>query len=166
MKRTVSITAAVVLVVGVLGAEASANAGSIRCAMHASCARTRASLSVGSVSSRAVVKAAFNKTLKKTILVDGAGRTLYLLTSDPKNVSVCPGLGTSCTATWPALKAPATAGAGVKAALLGKTKNGKQVTYNGHPLYHYSGDKKPGQVNGQGSFQIWYVVSPKGKPIT
>jgi len=33
-------------------------------------------------SARAVVKAVFNRTLKKTILVDGRGRTLYLFTSD------------------------------------------------------------------------------------
>ena len=28
------------------------------------------------------MKAVFNRTLKKTILVDGRGRTLYLFTSD------------------------------------------------------------------------------------
>jgi len=27
------------------------------------------------------------------------------------------------------------------------------------------GDKKPGDVRGQGYFSIWYLVSPKGKPI-
>jgi len=26
-------------------------------------------------------------------------------------------------------------------------------------------DKKSGQANGQGLFQLWYVVSPKGTPV-
>lgn len=114
---------------------------------------------------RVVVKTAYNKTLKTTILVDGAGRTLYLLTSDPKNLSTCASLDPTCPRAWPPLKAPARAGTGVKAALLATTRDRKQVTYNGHPLYHYSGDRRAGQVTGQGSYQVWYVVSPKGTAI-
>jgi predicted lipoprotein with Yx(FWY)xxD motif len=123
-------------------------------------------------SSQAVVKTAFNKSLKATILVDGAGRTLYLYASDPKNVSTCAAVDPTCPKIWPAYTGKPAAGPGVKASLLGKTKDGKQVTYNGHPLYHFAGaagygapDKKPGQANGQGLFHLWYVVSPKGTPI-
>ena len=112
-----------------------------------------------------VVKAAVSKTLKTTILVDGRGMTLYLLTSDPKGVSTCAALGPDCPTSWPALRARVTAGAGVKASLLGRTKDGKQATYAGHPLYYYVGDKKPGDLNGQGIFSIWYVVSPPGKAV-
>jgi predicted lipoprotein with Yx(FWY)xxD motif len=124
--------------------------------------------------SAAVVKTAYNKTLKKTILVNGSGLTLYLYTGDRNGVSACakdPG----CAMIWPALKpgGHATAGAGVKSALLGTTANGKQVTYNGHPLYTFRGgrsggglpDRKPGQVNGQGFAYTWWVVSPKGNAI-
>jgi Secreted repeat of unknown function len=45
----------------------------------------------------------------------------------------------------------------------------RQVTYNGHPVYVYIGDKKPGDVNGQGVTAFgaaWYVVSPTGQGIT
>ena len=126
-------------------------------------ALTVASAAAGGKSS--VVKAAYSKALKTTILVDGAGRTLYLLTSDPKNVSTCASIDPACPSAWPSLKAPAKAGTGVKAALLGRTKDGKQVTYNGHPLYHYSLDEKAGDLNGQGQFQDWYVISPKGTAI-
>jgi len=42
---------------------------------------------------------------------------------------------------------------------------GIQVTYNGHPLYVYAYDKKPGDLNGQGFINDWYVVSPSGTPI-
>jgi predicted lipoprotein with Yx(FWY)xxD motif len=47
-----------------------------------------------------------------------------------------------------------TAGAGLKASLLGATMrlDGRiQATYAGFPLYWYSGDTKPGEVRGEGS---------------
>jgi predicted lipoprotein with Yx(FWY)xxD motif len=47
--------------------------------------------------------------------------------------------------------------------------NGKSiVTYNGHPLYYYAGDSKPGATSGQGLDQFgggWYVVTPAGDKI-
>ena len=48
----------------------------------------------------------------------------------------------------------------------------QQVVYNHHPLYHFAGgqgygpgDKKPGDIGGQGIYKIWYVLSAKGTPI-
>src|SRR5690348_16941536 len=80
-------------------------------------------------SSPAVVKTAYNKTLKATILVDGTGRTLYMYTADPKNVSTCAAVDPSCPKIWPAYTTSGkpTAGSGVKASLLATTKNGRQV---------------------------------------
>ena len=43
-----------------------------------------------------------------------------------------------------------------------------QVTYDGHPLYTYSGDPAPGDTNGQGvnTFgALWWVVAPDGKVV-
>ena len=37
-----------------------------------------------------------------------------------------------------------------------------QVTYNGHPLYYYSGDTAAGDVNGQGLNGKWYIANPDG----
>jgi predicted lipoprotein with Yx(FWY)xxD motif len=128
-------------------------------------------------SSQAVVKAAYNKTLKATILVNGSGLTLYLLTSDPKGTATCAALDPRCPSTWPALATTGApkAGPGVKGSLLGTTKGAHgvtQVTYNGHPLYTFHGgsgagpgDKKPGDENGEAFFYIWYAVSPKGNAI-
>jgi hypothetical protein len=64
-----------------------------------------------------------------------------------------------------------TAGAGVKASLLGTTRrsNGSlQVTYNKHPLYTFKLDTKAGQVNGEGSSNFgakWYAVSASGAAV-
>jgi predicted lipoprotein with Yx(FWY)xxD motif len=105
------------------------------------------------------------------ILVDSKGRTLYLFKHDSGKRSRCFG---ECAVAWPPLRASGkpTAGRGVHASLLGTTKrsDGKpQVTYNGHPLYHFQGDKKPGDTNGQGinAFGgLWWVVSSSGKQVT
>ncbi|MEU9092355.1 hypothetical protein ACIOEW_29255 [Streptomyces sp. NPDC087901] len=105
-----------------------------------------------------------------TIVVDEKGRTLYLFLADKKNKSNCEG---DCAKAWPPLlsKGDAKAGKGVDKKLLGLTKRSggeEQVTYNGHPLYHYAGDTKPGQTNGQGLDQFgaeWYALNAKGKQV-
>lgn len=105
-----------------------------------------------------------------TILVDEKGRTLYLFLADKKNKSNCQG---DCAKAWPPLlsKGEAKAGKDVDKKLLGITKRSggdEQVTYNGHPLYYYAGDKKPGQTNGQNLDQFgaeWYVLNAKGKQV-
>lgn len=101
-----------------------------------------------------------------TILVSSSGMTLYRYTPDKKNVSVCSG---ACAKYWPPLvvkgTAKPTAGSGASSSLLGTTmrSNGAhQVTYGGYPLYLYAGDKKAGDVSGQGFQKTWYVVSSTG----
>jgi hypothetical protein len=65
-----------------------------------------------------------------------------------------------------------TAGGDAKASDLGtitRSDGTKQVTYDGHPLYYFSGDSAAGQVNGQGSDGFgakWWLVSPAGTQIT
>jgi predicted lipoprotein with Yx(FWY)xxD motif len=104
--------------------------------------------------------------------VDAKGRTLYLFLADTtKNKSTCTG---SCAAAWPPqlTAGSAKAGSGTDKSLLGtaqRSGGAKQVSYNGHPLYYYIGDTKPGQTNGQGLNQfgaLWYVVNAKGKQVT
>jgi predicted lipoprotein with Yx(FWY)xxD motif len=97
-------------------------------------------------------------------LVDAEGRTLYAFTRDKGGESSCYG---DCAATWPALTVdgdPA-AGDGVEASLLAtaERKDGSaQVTYKGMPLYHFSGDQRPGDTNGQGVGGSWFLVAPDG----
>jgi predicted lipoprotein with Yx(FWY)xxD motif/cytochrome c5 len=39
------------------------------------------------------------------------------------------------------------------------------VTYRGWPLYYFVGDEQPGDANGQGLNDVWYLVSPMGEPV-
>lgn len=111
-----------------------------------------------------------------TVLVDGSGKTVYILTSSSqKNVPCTDSSG--CTKVWPDLPLPsgmsaAKAEMGAQASLLGtkKLSDGETYpTYNGWLVYEYTGDSSPGQANGQGikSFGgIWYVLNASGDPIT
>jgi predicted lipoprotein with Yx(FWY)xxD motif len=104
------------------------------------------------------------------ILVDGNGMTIYLFEKDTGTTSMC---DSSCAKYWPPVTTTGApkAGSGATAAMLGTTKRADgttQVTYNGHPLYLYAGDKNPGDVAGQGMNAfgaLWYVVSPAGKEV-
>jgi predicted lipoprotein with Yx(FWY)xxD motif len=110
------------------------------------------------------------KTQLGSVLVNSKGHTLYLFMKDKNGRSSC---NASCAAFWPPLLSHAkpTAGSGVKASLLGTTRrsNGsRQVTYNKHPLYTYSLDKKAGQTKGEGFLAFgakWYAVSAKGTAV-
>jgi len=102
------------------------------------------------------------------VVVDRAGRTLYLFNPDKQKNVTCTG---ECARAWPPLDVTSrpVAGTGIKAALLGtvKSPNGKpQVTYNHWPLYTFSGDSKAGQAHGQGLTAFggrWFAVTPAGQ---
>ena len=105
------------------------------------------------------------------ILVDSTGHTLYLFKGDSGTSSACSG---ACAVAWPPLRTggnPAVAG-GANAALLGtilRSDGSRQVTYNGHPLYLFVKDHKPGDVNGQGLSAFgaaWFAVSAAGNQIS
>jgi predicted lipoprotein with Yx(FWY)xxD motif len=101
-------------------------------------------------------------------LTGAGGRTLYILTKDSPGTSTCTG---GCASAWPPFTVTGTApsaGAGVtgKLATLTRSDGGKQVTYNGMPLYYFSGDSAAGQANGQGVQGIWYVALAAGNAST
>src|SRR3954451_4945362 len=101
------------------------------------------------------------------VLVNSHGRTLYLFKKDSGKKSACFG---ACANAWPPLRASAkpTVGTGLKASKVGTSKrsDGKaQVTYNGHPLYRFIGDKKAGDTNGEGLTAFgarWFALSRTG----
>ena len=120
---------------------------------------TTAKATPASATGPASVGVATTTSLGK-VLVDGAGMTLYTFKKDTGSVATCTG---KCAALWPPLLTKGTpkAGSGVGGKLGVTTGSGpQQATYNGHPLYTYSGDTKPGQTNGQGLFHLWYAAAP------
>ena len=103
-----------------------------------------------------------------TVLVDGDGMTLYLFENDTGMTSTCTD---TCASTWPALttSGDANATAGAESSMLGTTTRddgSTQVTYDGHPLYLYSGDTAAGQANGEGISNVWFAVTTQGTPAT
>jgi predicted lipoprotein with Yx(FWY)xxD motif len=102
-----------------------------------------------------------------SVLADDTGRILYVFTDDTAGVSNCSG---DCLANWPALLSDGapTFGEGLDAADFGsitRDDGGTQVTVKGLPLYYFAGDTAPGQTNGQGVGEKWYVVDAAGKLV-
>jgi len=103
------------------------------------------------------------------VLVDGRGFTVYAFSRDGKRKDQCV-MTRGCTGVWPVIRthgAPR-AGRGVKRSLLGTIRisgGATQVTYAGHPLYHYSGDVSPGSTDYVGASQfggVWRALKPSG----
>jgi predicted lipoprotein with Yx(FWY)xxD motif len=106
-----------------------------------------------------------------TYLTADDGKAVYLFAKDTGTTSTCYG---QCAQYWPPVLttgAPA-ADSGAQASLLGTTKRTDgttQVTYGGHPLYYFAGDKTAGSTAGQGvnaAGGLWWLVAPSGSAIT
>lgn len=103
-----------------------------------------------------------------TIIVNSEGMTLYDFHKDKGSTPACYG---ACAAAWPPLltEGEPTAEAGAMASQLGTTKRKDgtvQVTYNGWPLYTFTGDTKPGEANGNDVDAFgaeWYALQPSGE---
>lgn len=99
------------------------------------------------------------------IVVDSAGNTLYLFVSDAQGESTC---YDQCEGNWPIVRQVSGVGEGLDGALLGtttRTNGDVQATYNGWPLYRFGLDVVPGDTNGQGVGDIWYVLDAAGDAI-
>ena len=133
--------------------------------------------SAGSSASSAVTVSAKSVPGVGTVLVNGQGQTLYLLTSEKGGKITCTG-SDGCTKIWPEITLPqgttaaARPGSGVTSSLLGTVKDASgnlEVTYNGWPLYTYAADSGPGVAHGQGIATFggtWYVLNASGDPVT
>src|SRR3954465_7829950 len=113
---------------------------------------TAATLPPKTASGHAATVGAANEGSLGNILVDSQGHTLYLFKKDSGTKSACFG---ACATNWPPLRdaGKPTVGSGASRSMVATTarSDGRpEVTYNGHPLYLFTGDSKPGNTNGQG----------------
>ena len=107
-----------------------------------------------------------------TVLVTDQGFILYTYPPDSQSEVTC---YERCALDWPPVFIPdgvkVVAGSGVDATLLRTIadRDGTKVaTYNGWPLYLYTGDVTPGTANGQNQFMdggYWFVIHPDGQVV-
>jgi predicted lipoprotein with Yx(FWY)xxD motif len=173
MKRVIPIVFVVALAAIVFAITSSGSSN----AHKASSTTTQPSTGAyGAITSKPAAPAAANgaigtrATSLGNVLVDAKGRTLYLFERDKTDMSSCTG---ACQSIWPSLTAQGKPSAmngvsGAKVGTVASTGAKQQVTYNGHPLYYYVGDRKPGDTTGQGLNQFgaeWYVLAASGNKI-
>ena len=106
------------------------------------------------------------------ILVNSAGRTLYVFAPDNATKVTCTG---TCAAVWPPEYLPAGAHPvgthGVKTSLLASATDptgGNVITYHGWPLYTFAADTAPGSTAGQAvnlNGGLWWVITTSGTVV-
>jgi predicted lipoprotein with Yx(FWY)xxD motif len=102
-----------------------------------------------------------------TYLSGEAGKTLYFFVPDSTpGVSTCTG---DCAANWPPFVLEGTEQTakgdgvtGVVGVVARTDPEGQQVTYDGRPLYYFSGDTAAGDTHGQGLFGKWFAATVDG----
>ncbi|ARF55483.1 SCO0930 family lipoprotein [Streptomyces gilvosporeus] len=111
----------------------------------------------------------FDQPTLGKILVDGQGRTLYRFNKD----SAWPmkfGCTGSCLDTWkPAKPADRSKLGGIPPKLIStvtRPDGTRQLAVKCWPVYWFTGDKQPGDINGQGKMGLWFAVSQDGKKLT
>ena len=94
-------------------------------------------------------------------LADSGGMALYSLKNDLPGMSICSG---ACATNWPHFYAPKPV---IPKGLdpkdfdsMFRDDNSPQTTFRRMPLYHYSGDKNKGDLNGKAFPKNWSTVDP------
>ncbi len=118
------------------------------------------------------IRSVYFAQFRTTVLTDGAGYALYVFAPDDRRAVTCTG---TCALTWPPLIVTAgrrpVLGKEVRAGLVGTDTapdRSHVVTYDGWPLYTYTGDIDPGQATGEGidmNGGAWYLIRPDGAPL-
>src|SRR4051812_29700355 len=95
------------------------------------------------------------------ILADSLGKTLYFFSTDADGNSSCTG---GCVTSWPIFyKDSLRLANGLQDSdfnTITRSDGQKQTTYKGWPLYYFSGDANPGEVNGDKVNGVWFVAKP------
>jgi predicted lipoprotein with Yx(FWY)xxD motif len=117
----------------------------------------------------ATLRVVTNSKLGKQIIVNSAGRTVYMYV--PDGAGTTSKVPAALAALWPpvVVSGAVIAGPGLTAAKLASDRQqdgATQVAYNGHLLYTFSNDKAPGAATGQALGNVWYVLTPAGAKAT
>ena len=89
------------------------------------------------------------------VLASKDGKTLYTFTKDAAGKSNCNG---GCATAWPPFVVANAALAGGDFSIVTRDDGTMQWAFKGQPLYFFAGDTKPGEMNGEGSGGVWFVV--------
>ena len=138
-------------------------------AVLAACSSSGTSSTSGGSSSSSSPAAATAGSLKTatiggaTVLTSANGFTLYSFAPDTPTKSNCNG---TCAQNWPPVTGPATA-AGVTGTVgtITRSDGSVQATFDGHPLYTFTGDTAPGQAKGNGlnvAGGVWHETTTSG----
>lgn len=97
------------------------------------------------------------------VLTTADGMTVYGFTNDSAGTSTCEG---DCAEAWPPVLVDGeTLPAGLDAdvfTVVERSDETYQLKAGDWPLYTFGGDAAPGDTNGQGSGDVWFVVTPDG----
>lgn len=102
------------------------------------------------------------------VVVDAEGMVVYYFTNDEPDsgVSACEG---GCLEAWPPVlsdsETPEAEGVTGELGTIETPDGELQITINGMPIYYFAEDEAPGDTNGQGVNEVWYVVAPDGTMI-
>ena len=89
------------------------------------------------------------------VMASKDGKTLYTFTKDAAGKSNCNG---ACAAAWPPFMVANPAAAGGDFSIVTRDDGAKQWAFKGMPMYFFAGDAKAGDMNGEGSGGVWFVV--------
>ncbi len=89
-------------------------------------------------------------------ITDDDGMTMYIFERDERGSgeSACYG---SCAEDWPPV--PAGNAGGPDFGSIMRVDGVKQLTYEGWPVYYFSGDRVAGDMNGDGLGDVWHVLT-------
>ena len=102
------------------------------------------------------------------ILISTSGTTLYGFANDVAAKSTCYG---ACANAWPPVIVDDSwaVGPGLDSGVFStitRDDGTQQLVAGKFPLYEYAGDAAPGDINGQGSGDVWFFVGTNAKFIT
>ena len=99
-------------------------------------------------------------------MVNGDGITVYAFTKDENGTPTCEG---GCAEAWPPVIVDSDelpAGLDPELFSIVERPDGTmQLKAGKWPLYTFAGDEAPGDVNGQGSGGVWFVLDAEAKLV-